>query len=58
MARHHLGLGAMQDRSTYFIDGPTWHLLFLVLAWLSVLYSGTAYQDLIDAYGWLFKDFQ
>ena len=39
----------------YFIDGPTWHLVLLVLAWLSVFYSSTALQDLIDAYGWLFK---
>jgi len=39
----------------YFIEGPSWHIIFLIMAWLSILYSGTAHQDLIDAYGWLFK---
>lgn len=38
----------------YFIDGPTWHLIFLILGALFVLYSGTAHKDLIDAYAWLF----
>jgi hypothetical protein len=38
----------------YFVDGPTWHLIFLVIGALFVLYSGTAHKDLLDAYGWLF----
>ncbi len=38
----------------YFIDGPTWHFIFPIIATLCIIYSGTAHQDLIDAYGWLF----
>ena len=38
----------------YFVDGPTWHLIFLLVGTLCILYSGTAHQDLIEAYGWLF----
>ncbi len=29
----------------YFIDGPTWHFVFPIIASLFVLYSGTAYRD-------------
>lgn len=39
----------------YLIDGPTWHFIFPIIATLFVIYSGAAHQDLIDAYGWLFK---
>lgn len=39
----------------YFIDGPTWHFGFMIMAMVCIIYSGTAHQDLIDAYGWLFK---
>lgn len=38
----------------YFIDGPTWHIIFLMLGALCILYGGTAHKDLLDAYGWLF----
>jgi hypothetical protein len=38
----------------YFIEGPTWHLGFLIIGALFILYSGTARKDLLDAYGWLF----
>ena len=38
----------------YFIDGPTWHLIFLIIGTLCILYSGTAHKDLIEAYKWLF----
>jgi hypothetical protein len=30
----------------YFIDGPTWHFVFPIIASLSMLYSGTAYRDI------------
>jgi hypothetical protein len=30
----------------YFIDGPTWHFAFPIIASLFVLYSGTAYRDI------------
>lgn len=29
----------------YFIDGPTWHFIFPIIASLFVLYSGTGYRD-------------
>lgn len=38
----------------YFSDGPTWHLGFLIITALCILYSGTSHKDLIDVYGWLF----
>ena len=34
----------------YFIDGPTWHLVFLICGALLILYSSTAHFDLILAY--------
>jgi hypothetical protein len=38
----------------YFVEGPTWHILFLVMGALFILYSGTAHKDLLDAFAWLF----
>jgi hypothetical protein len=38
----------------YFREGPTWHLLFLILGALFIFYSGTAHGDLILAYWLLF----
>jgi len=34
----------------YFIDGPTWHLIFPIIGILLIFYSGTAHRDLIAAY--------
>jgi hypothetical protein len=34
----------------YFIDGPTWHFVFPVLAFMFILYSGNGYGDVINAY--------
>lgn len=38
----------------YFTDGPTWHLIFLVLGAFFIFYGGTAHLDLILAYRILF----
>ncbi len=40
----------------YFIDGPTWHIIFIILGPLFVLYSGTAHGDLINSYLILFGE--
>ena len=34
----------------YLIDGPTWQLIFPILAALLVIYSGTSHWDLVAAY--------
>ncbi|MDM8527822.1 DUF3267 domain-containing protein [Anaerolineales bacterium HSG24] len=38
----------------YFIDGPTWHVVFLILCALFIFYSGTAHGDLFSSYYILF----
>ena len=38
----------------YFVDGPTWHIIFLALGALFILYGGTSHKDLVQAFGWLF----
>jgi hypothetical protein len=50
-----LAVSTRMAPEAYFTTGPKWHLLFPLLATLCIIYSGTAHQDLIDAYGWLFK---
>lgn len=42
----------------YFIDGPTWHLIFLILGGIFILYSGTAHYDLINSYHILFGKYE
>lgn len=39
----------------YFIDGPTWHFVFPILATLFIFYSGASYGDIIIAYRLLFR---
>ena len=34
----------------YFIDGPTWHFVFPLMAFIFILYSGNGYGDVINAY--------
>jgi len=34
----------------YFIDGPTWHFIFFILATVCIFYGGTAGGDLINSY--------
>jgi hypothetical protein len=50
-----LVLSAQMPPEQYFFVAPKWHFAFPVIATLCILYSGTAHQDLIDAYRWLFK---
>ena len=38
----------------YFIDGPTWHVIFLILCAWFIFYSGTAHGDLWHSYHLLF----
>jgi len=38
----------------YLIDGPTWHIIFVWLGSIFVIYGGTAHADLINAYYLLF----
>ncbi|MDM8520202.1 hypothetical protein QUF64_09150 [Anaerolineales bacterium HSG6] len=40
----------------YLIDGPTWHLIFVLLGSVFVIYGGTAHADLINAYYLLFGE--
>jgi hypothetical protein len=39
----------------YLIDGPTWHIIFVLLGSVFVIYGGTAHADLINAYYLLFR---
>jgi len=38
----------------YFIDGPTWHITFLIIGAILIFYSGTAHGDLVNSYHLLF----
>ncbi|MDM8521269.1 hypothetical protein QUF64_14585 [Anaerolineales bacterium HSG6] len=38
----------------YFIDGPTWHIIFAILSAVCFFYIHTCGKDLIQIYGWLF----
>ena len=42
----------------YLVDGPTWHFALPIIASLFILYSGTAYEDLIIAYHLLFGKYK
>lgn len=50
-----LVISARMAPELYFSQGPKWHLIFPITATFFIIYSGTAHQDLIDAYAWLFK---
>lgn len=49
-----LAVSTRMPPETYFFEAPVWHFALPVMATLFLIYSGTAHQDLIDAYSWLF----